>query len=173
MNERSLFFPGSRSPYRPPSLTVSGLMILAGLIVASTQVPALIDYLDLRYRTVTAHGVVSSVSTRQNTESTRPHAESVVTHAFKVPDGRIHTGTVVRPSARMVHLQRGAPVEVFYRPDNPDRNTTGDDLFIRLWWQLLPMAAAATYWFGLSGIFIAQRIRRARRAVATTGQGAG
>ena len=112
-----------------------------------------------------ARGVVASVSNRQNTEGTRPCTESVVAYSFKIPNGSTYTGTVVRPAVRLDHLTPRAPVEVFYKSDNPNRNTIGDDLFYRFWWQLFPAAALATFWFGLSGMFIAQAIMRRRRAI--------
>lgn len=169
MNFRSLFDPGSLNPYRPPSLTLSSLMILVGIVAGYTQISGLNDYLDLRYGTVMARGVVVSVSNRQNIESTgrfgeaRPHTESVVAYSFKIPNERTYTGTVVRPAVRLDHLTAQAPVEVFYKSDDPNRNTIGDDLFYRFWWQLFPAAALATFWLGLSGMFIAQAIMRRRR----------
>ena len=160
MNYRSLFDSGSLNPYRPPSLVWSSIMILGGLALCYIPISNLAEYLELRYGTVMTRGVVTSVLTRENTDS--GVTESVVAHSFKIPNGGTYTGRVVRPAIRVAHLTAGAPVEVFYKSDNPDRNTTGDDLFIRLWWHLLPVAALATYWFGLAGMFIAQRMRLRR-----------
>ena len=160
VNDHSLFYPGSLNPYRPPSLACSGMMILVGLAMCYIPISNLAEYLELRYDTVTTRGVVTNVSTRENTDS--GVTESVVAHSFKLPDGSTYTGSVVRPATRVAHLTAGAPVEVFYKSDDPARNTTGDDLFIRLRWHLLPVAAMAIYWFGLAGIFMAQRMRLRR-----------
>jgi hypothetical protein len=160
MNLRALFDPGSLVPYRPPSIPLSLAMIALGMLLCIPQVANFLEYRELRYGTSITTGVVENVINSVKDSGKRSYLQSRVVYAFFTPDGARHTGNFAHPAVRMEHLKWGSKVQVYYKPSDPARNTTADDLYMRMWWGLAPASALAVFWFSLQALFILQALQR-------------
>ena len=169
MKLRALFDPGSFSPYRPPSIPLSIAMILLGTLLCILQIFNLLEYRELRYGTVVTTGFVENIVNSVNDSGKRSYLQSRVIYVFFTPDGVRRVGDFTHPAIRMEHLKWQSKVQVYYKPSDPARNTTADDLYMRLWWGLIPASALAVFWFTLQAIFIRQALRTERRAATPIG----
>jgi hypothetical protein len=159
MAKRPLFHAGSFAPYTPPSIATSVLMILAGILIGYFPFCVYLDYRDHRDNTASVQASITNISTKMSKGASRsPHLQATVTYVFTTPDGRRWTGTMVRPAIRAEHLKVGAPVAAMYKPDDPARNTTQDELDYILRWTLMPAAGGLALWFTVNLFFILQAV---------------
>ena len=157
MVKRPLLSPGSFNPYRPPSIAMSVLAILASLLVGYVPIREYLDYRDFRDNTIPVEATISGIS-KKWTKRSRLKLEATVLYTFNTPDGRSWSGTMVRPAIRAKHLWVGGRVPAMYKRDNPARTTTQDQLDFTLHWFLMPAAIALTLWFMVNLFFILQAI---------------
>ena len=150
-----LLSPGSFNPYRPPSVAMSVFAILAGLFVGCVPFREYLNY--RRDNTIPVEATISGIS-KKWTKGSKPRLEATVLYTFNSPDGRSWSGTMVRPAIRAKYLSVGARIPAMYKPDNPVRNTTRDQLDFTLHWFLMPAAIALTLWFMVNLFFILQAI---------------
>jgi Protein of unknown function (DUF3592) len=160
MKLRALFDPGALAPYRPPSIALSIAAILLGVLLCIPQISSFLEYRELRYGTVMTTGIVENIVNSVNDAGKRSYLQSRVIYVFFTPDGVRRRGDFTRPAVQVEHLKRGSKVQVYYKLSDPARNTTADDLHMRLWWGLVPASALAVFWFSLQAIFILQAFRR-------------
>jgi hypothetical protein len=137
--------------------------MLVSLAVAWMFGARLAQYRELRYGTETTSGLVISVTKTRHSWERGSYIEAQASYAFKTPDGRTHRGTIVYRAAGMEHLKPGAAVEVHYRRDDPDRNTTADGLFMLLWWGLVPQGALLAVLLVLTATCMVASLRRWRQ----------
>jgi len=150
-----------RSAYDAILIPASCALITAGL--CHRQVVDLAEYRELRYGTETARGVVVGKTTRY-TQGIRARRESVIVYNFKARDGRTFSGELAYPPVRVAHLQPGTQVDVYYKPDKPERSTTADGLYIRLWLELVPQAGFLAFFLMLTSTCAVVSLRRWRIA---------
>jgi len=62
MVKRPLLSPGSFNPYRPPSIAMSVLAILASLLVGYVPIREYLDYRDFRDNTIPVEATISGIS---------------------------------------------------------------------------------------------------------------
>jgi len=160
MKFRALFDPGSLAPYRPPSIPLSIASILLGMLLCIPLVSSFLEYREHRYGTATTTGFVENIVNSVNDKGRRSYLQSRVIYVFFTPDGVRRTGDFVHPAVRMEHLKWQSKVQVYYKPSDPARNSTADDLYVRLWWALVPASALAIFWFSAQAIFILQALQR-------------
>jgi hypothetical protein len=150
-----------RSRHDAILIPVACALITVGL--CHRQAVDLAEYRELRYGTETATGVVVSKSTRY-TQGLRARQEALIVYNFKAQDGRIFSGEMAYPPIRVAHLQPGTPVDVYYKPDKPERSATADGLYIRLWLELVPQAGFLAFFLTLTSICAVVSLRRWRTA---------
>jgi len=85
--KRPLLFPGSFNPYRPPSVAMSALKILARLLVGYVPLRQYLDYRDFRDNAILVETTVSRILKKWTKES-RSYLEAAVLYTRKTPDGR-------------------------------------------------------------------------------------
>jgi hypothetical protein len=144
-------------------------MILLGILVGIPQMFKFVEYRELRYGTVVTTGFVENIVNSVNDSGKRSYLQSRVIYVFFTPDGVRRTGDFTHPAIRMEHLKWQSKVQVYYKPSDPARSTTADDLYMRLWWGLVPAGGLAVFWFSVLAIFILQALRTGRRVAMPIG----